>query len=146
MEQLQSRLFRVARTTRSPKRRRRSGDRRSVSDRTDLSRRGALRGLAASLPVLGAGGVPTASAAGDGSGADSGTLSNDSIAVAVDSSGIFQLTTAEGEQLTYPSAGTSGLTVRVDGTNYVATVDCPNCGQANLAGSAVCGACGRQLR
>jgi len=51
--------------------------------------------------------------------AESGSLTNENVSAFVNNSGEFELTTAGGEQLTYPRANTSGLTVRVDGTNYV---------------------------
>jgi len=89
-------------------------------ERRGLSRRGLFRGLAAaSLPAVGA--VP-ALASADGRAterAESGTLTNEHLAVNVQNDGTYEIATAEGEQLTYPSAGTSGLTIRVDGTNYV---------------------------
>lgn len=118
MEQLLGGIVVFTRMTRSSDEDNPSADDRSVLDGLDLTRRGVVRALAgASLPVVGAGGLPTADARS--ATAESGTLSNDSIAVQVGDSGIFQLTTAGGQQLTYPSASTSGLTVRVDETNYV---------------------------
>lgn len=47
------------------------------------------------------------------------TMRNEHLAVLVENNGIFELRTAGDQQLTYPNPDTSGLTVQVDGTNYV---------------------------
>lgn len=78
-----------------------------------FTRRGLFRrtGALALLPVFAGAVSETAAAA-------RGTISNDSVEALVETNGTFELRTADGAQLTFPSPSTSGLTVRVDGTNY----------------------------
>lgn len=47
-----------------------------------------------------------------------GILSNENLEVNVNPTGTWQITTNNGQELTFPSASTSGLTIQIDDTNY----------------------------
>jgi len=99
-----------------------------------VTRRYVVRSLAATVPIAGTiGSLPAARANDDanvGDGPTSGSLVNDYLDVYVDTDGTYEISTTEGDQLTYPSAGTSGLTIRVDETNYtIGTVQGTSMGQ-----------------
>lgn len=85
-----------------------------VEQQQEVSRRAAGKMLAMSA-IFGSGFTISTETVS----ADSGTISNEHISVVMDDNGTFQLQTSDDQQLTYPDADTSGLTVQVDGTNYV---------------------------
>jgi len=94
-------------------------------DGRGTTRRSVVKQLSVASALFGVGSTVTGSAAAtpekdDGAveAAESGDLTNDHLSVLVTDSGMWQIDTADGENLTFPNSGTSGLTVQIDGTNY----------------------------
>lgn len=90
----------------------------------ETTRRSVIKQLSGASAAVGASGVftervrATPEKGGGVEGASSATLSNDHVTVSVNNNGTWQINTNDGRPLTFPSAGTSGLTVQLDGTNY----------------------------
>lgn len=90
----------------------------------NISRRSAVKSLSVSSVLVGAnigltGGAAAESKDENISVSDSGQLSNGDLTIQVNNNGTWQIKTAGGEDLTFPRASTSGLTIQIDGTNYV---------------------------